>query len=220
MKQAAAAARLLEMAAHPMERRALETAVAVCYARPWGKNPGLPWLDPKWRPDLGLGRTLHNRLVKLRNQVYAHTNLPKAGRSATAIAVVDANSFREGGWIAEGWKPLDRDTIPSIIEVCEPQASRFLIAVVSPQLEEIGERPLPPHELSIEWPSEQGRLGRVDTLPPVQNRTGERSGASPSTATDRHSDASEPPPRRGGGPEPVCAAAHDAPRKARAQDSP
>ena len=54
MRQAAAAARLLEKQVDVHARRALETAISTCYARPWIASNNGGKLKAKWRPG---GRT-------------------------------------------------------------------------------------------------------------------------------------------------------------------
>jgi hypothetical protein len=54
-------------------RRALETAMAVVYMRPFTK--GAWTLPTRFRPTSELGKELHQRLKDLRNEVYAHSAL-------------------------------------------------------------------------------------------------------------------------------------------------
>ena len=61
-------------------RRALETAMAVAYMRPFTKGG---WTLPaKFRPTSQLGRDLHRDLKDLRNKVYAHSDLT-SGRAGS-----------------------------------------------------------------------------------------------------------------------------------------
>ncbi len=66
MRQAAAAARLLEQRADFQERRALETAISVCYARPWLDSNRSGKLRKEWLPVAGPDRDLHRQLLELR----------------------------------------------------------------------------------------------------------------------------------------------------------
>jgi hypothetical protein len=123
MRQAAAAARILDQQTDFHARRALETAIAVCYARPWIDSNKSGKLKHKWRPAAGPDRDLHNRLLKLRRQTYAHTD-PGGGRTAFA----QRGSENTLG-IGELWESLRRDELRAIIDLCERQAARFRQAV-------------------------------------------------------------------------------------------
>ena len=55
-------------------RRAFETAVSVCYARPWIDSNQGGTLKRKRLPGGWPNRDLHHRLLKLRRKTYAHTD--------------------------------------------------------------------------------------------------------------------------------------------------
>jgi len=77
MEQAAAAATSLQRVHWSGLRRALETAVAVCYARPFTEGTDLD--RKKWAPRERSANELHWSLIELRNTLYAHTE-PDTGR--------------------------------------------------------------------------------------------------------------------------------------------
>src|SRR5262245_52415108 len=83
MRQAAAAARLLNEQDDFHARRALETTISVSYTRPWLDSNQGGKLKAKWLPDPGPDRDLHDRLVSLRHKAYAHTD-PAGGRRGLA----------------------------------------------------------------------------------------------------------------------------------------
>jgi hypothetical protein len=115
MLQAGAAARLVRRQMPIHARLALETAVAVCYARPWGNN-NVGRLHEKWLPEADADRKLHARLLMLRDKRYAHTD-PEGGREALAQA---------DGAVGEQWivqlRPAELD---AIADLCDRQADRF-----------------------------------------------------------------------------------------------
>ena len=118
MRQAEAAARLLGRQSDVHERRALETAIAVCYARPWldGNKDGK--LKSRWLPT-GTDLRLHELLIDLRMRTYAH-NDPTGGRKS--VATIEAGVVTSTG---EEWIPLPRKDLDLIAELCSRQAKRF-----------------------------------------------------------------------------------------------
>jgi hypothetical protein len=101
------------------ERRALETAISVCYARPWLGSNRVGKLRNKWLPAAGCDRDLHKRLLELRRKTYAHTD-PDGGR--TALAQLGPGNIAS---IGEQWMPLRGDELPESADLCERQAARF-----------------------------------------------------------------------------------------------
>ena len=83
MRQAAAAARVLPELHDFNARPALETAISVCYARPWIPSNLGGKLKDKWLPAAGPDHDLHRRLVEPRRKTYAHTD-PAGGRTVSA----------------------------------------------------------------------------------------------------------------------------------------
>jgi hypothetical protein len=122
MDQAAAAARVLQTEKDGVLARALETAIAVSYMRPFtGEAPGrLPdAYVPTGSPDAGYD----SDLKALRDKTYAHTDKASGRKTSLKIAV------REGDVVnvewSEEWVPLPREALPSLIEFFERQRDRF-----------------------------------------------------------------------------------------------
>jgi hypothetical protein len=105
--------------------RALETAIAVSYWRPWSQSNTLGSLKKKWLPQDAVGLQIHARLEDLRNQTYAHTHRG-GGRKASAHFVIRDDGQLESLGVGEEWDPLPREVLPAIIELCETQADRFI----------------------------------------------------------------------------------------------
>ncbi len=126
MRQAAAAARLLNQQADGHARRALETAISVCYARPWLPSNLGGKLRDKWRPADAPDRDLHKRLLNLRHKTYAHTD-PAGGRKGLAHIEPAENVLG----IGEQWMPLRPGELPAIADLCDRQAARFREALVN-----------------------------------------------------------------------------------------
>jgi hypothetical protein len=124
MRQAGAAALLLEQRANFQERRALETAISVCYARPWLDSNRSGKLRKEWLPAAGPDRDLHRRLLELRRKTYAHTD-PSGGRSASAQLGIE-NELA----LVEQWESLPTHDLPAIVDLCERQAERFVQGVI------------------------------------------------------------------------------------------
>jgi hypothetical protein len=123
MRQAAAAARLLERRHDFHARRALETAISVCYARPWTRNQ-IGKLEDAWLPEVGPYRDLHDRLLKLRNKTYAHTD-----RDGGRKAVAQSGPGNVVGF-GEMWERLPASEVTAIVELCERQVERFTQGLV------------------------------------------------------------------------------------------
>lgn len=119
MLQAAAAARILNQQRDLQARRAIETAISVCYARPWIDSNRGGKLKNKWLPEDGPDRKLHHRLLELRRMTYAHSD-PASGRKPF---VQCGNEGVLG--IGEQWNSLPPSESPAIIALCERQEARF-----------------------------------------------------------------------------------------------
>ena len=129
MRQAAAAARLLESRVELKEARALEAAIAVCYWRPFSARNLKGRLRKKWRPTDERGREIHSYLRGLRNTVYAHTD-PSGGRVVGMTYTRDDDGTLAPLSVEELSRTFPRDRLPAIIETCEAQADRFLNAAL------------------------------------------------------------------------------------------
>lgn len=122
MDQAAAAARALQTEADGVLARALETAIAVAYMRPFtGQPPGR--LPDEYFPNTSPDAEIHGELKRLRDKVYAHTDAA-SGRSTSL-----KTATREGDIVAvewrEQWLPLPREDLPDLIAHFERQRDRF-----------------------------------------------------------------------------------------------
>jgi hypothetical protein len=103
---------------------ALETAIAVCYVRPFTPRQGVGQLGDEWLPEKAAARSLHDQLVDLRDRAYAHTDVD-SGRE-----VVDrAELFDDGveGFL-ESWLAMDRAVLPAVADMCRRQEDRFQAA--------------------------------------------------------------------------------------------
>jgi hypothetical protein len=117
MEQAAAAAEAAEALAAKIENipliRALHTAVAVCYWRPFTSGSLVIKLGPSEVPPGDLG--LHDELKRARDKFYAHTD---------AASERHALSLAPESYMEEWWEPLE-DSLPAIVKLCREQAERF-----------------------------------------------------------------------------------------------
>lgn len=104
-------------------RRALETAAPVAYARPWGNSNTLGALGTHWRPNRWDQVVLHEELIKVRDNVSAHTDEEIGAQSMSDISTMLETSMRSFVW---PWHPLNRDLFPQIAELAECQRVRFV----------------------------------------------------------------------------------------------
>jgi hypothetical protein len=127
MAQAAAAARALqdESEGNGPLRRALETAIAVSYARPFAAGNRAGSLGTGWEPANPRQAAFHDALIDLRNQVYAHTDRTEA-RSVVDLKQLLGLKQDEGGRrYAEEWQALNVQLLPEIIGLAASQQERF-----------------------------------------------------------------------------------------------
>jgi hypothetical protein len=131
MLQAAAACNMLDEETTDASRtRALETAIAVCYARAFTKSTIFTQSTLKRLPEEAFApkkgtreRELHDMFLTLRNKVYAHTD-EESGR------VIERLTRTEEGDIAtlayqESWPPFDRVLLDPIRDLCQKQVESF-----------------------------------------------------------------------------------------------
>lgn len=109
MAQAAAAARALEVEEEYQLARALETAIAVCYMRPFTQS-SLTTLPAEFEPTAPAEAEIHAELHRLRDQVYAHTD--KAGGRSSSMDISSVADETVGFAWREQWVPLDRRRSP------------------------------------------------------------------------------------------------------------
>ena len=101
---------------------ALETAIVVCYARPFTYGEGVGQLGEEWAPEDDHERAVHDEVLVLRDQAYAHTD-KKSGRD-----VVERFELHDDGLtgLQESWQALDREVLRSVvIPICDRQERRF-----------------------------------------------------------------------------------------------
>jgi hypothetical protein len=133
MEEAAAAATKLynDKSTNGALRQALETAIAVAYARSFLASNEAGHLPKKWAAQPPHEK-LHDDLLDLRNQRYAH-NDPGGLRE-----VVDAGALiGEPGTFAMQWVPMNVQAMPSVIAMAAKQQDRFRtrLAEIAAELE-------------------------------------------------------------------------------------
>jgi hypothetical protein len=113
MEQAIAAAEVLTLQEEDgLLARALATAIAVSYTRPFtGGPPGR--LADQYVPNTGPGAAIHARLKKLRHKVYAHTDEESGRHMFAKVATREGNTLKVE-W-SESFKPLPLDLLPGLI---------------------------------------------------------------------------------------------------------
>jgi hypothetical protein len=105
--------------------RALETAIIVCYARAFASGNEIGTLGEEWAPEEATLRALHDQVLRLRDQVYAHTDRRAGARDIADVATqfgLDAPMF------TEGWRPIKREVLPALGALAEYQEQRFASA--------------------------------------------------------------------------------------------
>jgi hypothetical protein len=122
MDQAAAAARALETEDEYLLARALETAIAVCYMRPFTKG-SLGELPPSFVPAADPDARYHAELKTLRNKVYAHTD--KAGGRSASMNVDAVDEGLVTFAHRDVWFPIERGALPTLIDFFARQAGHF-----------------------------------------------------------------------------------------------
>ena len=121
---AAAAAQLTLSGVRLMEgaERIVHTGIVVAYVRPF-RNAGIGNLsEDDWAPPTPEDRALHDRIVTLRDKVYAHTD------NTEYRDIEDTSELLglEGGpTYAESWVSLSPEGVNRIGRLAETQARRF-----------------------------------------------------------------------------------------------
>jgi hypothetical protein len=142
MEQAAAAARALEKETDGTLSRALETAMAICYMRPFTKS-SLLRLPVEYVPNAQPDSEFHEGLSELRDTVYAHTDKASGRRASLTTRVVEEIEG-EGRILAfdsrEEWRAFPRQEIPSLLNFFERRRWAFAGAAmdIHDELEEAG----------------------------------------------------------------------------------
>jgi hypothetical protein len=133
MEQAAASARALGDGANDVHlTRALETALAVSYARAFTQGSLLRLDRADYRPCDPTLADLHDELIRLRDKVYAHTD-KASGRSTTVTTTTSIGRRAEGDTeitiemeYREEWPPFRREAISDAPRLFEGQRDRLL----------------------------------------------------------------------------------------------
>lgn len=130
MEQADAATMALERTVEPGEfmlMRALETAIAVCYARAFTKSTLLRLSLAEYEPSEPQLAQLHKDLYDLRDEVYAHTD--KSGGREASLIVASATDSKLPATVNflrnEQWPAIERAALPEIRRLCALQRDRF-----------------------------------------------------------------------------------------------
>jgi hypothetical protein len=128
MRQVIAAADFLVESGHPGGdlRRALETAVVVCYWRPFDSRNKIGTLGKRWTPKEPRFRLIHNRLRELRHEVYAHTDLPQATGARGVVSVAELGF--DGNGYTEWWQAIDPDALSEVIGLAKDIRGKLLAA--------------------------------------------------------------------------------------------
>jgi hypothetical protein len=124
MDQATAAAVALRTDTSDDEtwRRAPETAIAVCYMRPF--TTGAWQLPGKYVPRANAENELHRRLDDLRDKVYAHSD-QASGRSASMKTVVTSGGIATISY-SSAWWAFPVEDLAAVQALCHDQRQRFL----------------------------------------------------------------------------------------------
>jgi hypothetical protein len=93
--------------------RALETAIVICYARPFDGRNAVGRLGDEFVPTDAVPRRIHQELLRLRDKVYAHTDRTDARDVVDLGQEFDLQS----PLYAEQWRPLDRRVLAGIIHL-------------------------------------------------------------------------------------------------------
>ena len=136
MDQATAAAVALRTDTSDDEswRRALETAIAGCYMRPF--TDGAWKLPNKYVPKAGIGGEIHRGRRELRNKVYAHSDR-ESGRRASMKTVVTSEGVNTISYGASWWA-FPVEDLHAVQALFADQRQRFLddAAAIHVELEE------------------------------------------------------------------------------------
>jgi hypothetical protein len=126
MEQAAAAAHALTDEEDYRLARALETAIAVCYARAFTQSTLYRLDRAEYEPAASHLSQLHNDLYELRNKAYAHTD-EESGRLAKIVLEAPVELPGRVDFLShETWGALNREVLPAALELFSTQRARFL----------------------------------------------------------------------------------------------
>ena len=105
--------------------RALETALVVCYWRPFSRSNTAGHL----RDSDALDPELHGHLRILRNRAHAHIDT-SSGRTA-GVTPLSASKGVGGLVLTESWWSFPEEWLPRVIDVAERQRDAFRAEAVS-----------------------------------------------------------------------------------------
>jgi len=132
MKQAIAATKALERESMDVPLMlALETAIVVCYARPFTSSSLLRLSLDEYRPAQASLARYHDALYEMRDRKYAHTD--KDSERDASIRYGDAGESEGAssvGWTWT-WTPLHRSWLDPIRTLCELQYERFANEIIA-----------------------------------------------------------------------------------------
>ncbi len=129
MRQAAAAARALEREQDVNLARALETAMVVCFMRPFTRSD--LQVPKKWWPT-GEDKKHLDGIKAHRDKVYAHTDIA-GGRWAETVEYA-AGGGRIRMHFREGWGAMDRAVVPDFVALCKRVEDDFMLKAGAIQL--------------------------------------------------------------------------------------
>jgi hypothetical protein len=142
MSHAGAALQALERESANVDlMRALETAIAVSYARAFTASSLLRLGKDEYRPSDPTQAQWHDELISLRDTVYAHTD-KDSGRTAqievtaaTGIGNLGGLPMSFAGRIHEQWNPIPRHATLELRFLFEAQALRFTAEAVDIEMQ-------------------------------------------------------------------------------------
>jgi hypothetical protein len=137
MTQAIAAARALQVESDGTLARVFETAMVVCFMRPFTGSLRLP--EEYGRPGPGDAEFFRD-IKRLRDKVYAHTD-EGTGREASHVTVEYKGEIVNLGW-KEAWTSFPRDRLEFFIGICERLKENMHIDASKAQLILDGKIPL------------------------------------------------------------------------------
>jgi hypothetical protein len=115
----AAATALLEEDQDGALARAYETALVVCYMRPFMSGSGR--LPNRYIPKAD-AKVVHDGLRKVRHEIYAHTS--EASGRTTEMQIESEGEIFNLSW-REQWLPLSRDDVRVALSLFEQQRDLF-----------------------------------------------------------------------------------------------
>jgi hypothetical protein len=136
MGQAHLAAVSIPDPAYSRVRSLLEAALAVGYARPFTRSDAGMKLDPEWKPEGPDDLALHDGLIDLRHQVYAHTDDNEYRYVLSAAATIDGVSDVPALFIT---RRLDDEWVALAAQMILRQRGRFMRARVAEEQRLLGD---------------------------------------------------------------------------------